>query len=230
MLKGKVVSGGALVTNVFIINKVTGTETKSDGNGLFAITAKIGDRLVVYNDRIEVREFAVNKVTINEVPFVIEVKPKSYELDEVVITHGITSESLGIVSKNQKKYTPAERRLREAGGSIENFGFTLTLNGIINAITGRLAMLQKAYETEKKEASKSYFDGLFTDTELRDDLKIPEEYLRGFAFYVAEDEACAKAMKAKNDSLAKLLIMELAVKYTALLQNNGTTTEAIQNE
>lgn len=232
MLQGKVVLGGAVVTNVFIINKVTGAEVKSDGHGLFVIPAKIGDQLVVYNDRIEVREFSINKITIAEVPFVMEVKQKLYELDEVVITQKITPESLGLVPKNQKQYTVAERRLYTAGGMEFGFnmGLVMSLDGLINAITGRTKMLRKALVTERKEFAADKINGLYTDRELIDDLKIPEEYLRGFIFYVVEDAACAKALKSKSDDLAKLLIMELAVKYNALLTEGGITRDALNTE
>jgi hypothetical protein len=48
----------------------------------------------------------------------------------------ITAESLGIIPYGQKKYTPAERKLYTAtsGGGID---------GLLNTISGRKAMLKK---------------------------------------------------------------------------------------
>ena len=44
-------------------------------------------------------------------------------------------------------------------------------------------------------------------------LKIPEDYVDGFLFYVIENERFVKAMKDKNKTMATFILSELAVEY-----------------
>ena len=223
-LQGRVVAGNAVVASVFVINKATGTEAKTDGSGNFSLPARTGDVLVVYGGRTELREFAVNQESFKEVPYVMEVKPKAYELEEVVINEQVTPEGLGIVPKGQKQYTPAQRRLYTATNMLPAFsvgtmaGISIPTDFIINAISGRTKMLKKALKTENKEFTIDKINGLYTEQEIRDDLKVPADYVQGFLFYAVEDADCARALKAKNDDLAKLLLMDLAKKYIALIE------------
>lgn len=227
-LQGKITAGDYIVNNVFVINKVTGAETKSDAAGLFTIAAKIGDQLVLYGDKIEVREFAVNDFSFKEVPYVMEVKPKSTELKEVVISH-INPESLGLVPAKQPQYTPAERRLKAAGGELDG-GFTLSLDAILNIISGRMKMLRKAMETERKEFSMQKIDGIYVEDQIESELRVPKEYVHGFMFYVVEDAAFVAALKDNNKELGRLLLIDLAKKYNSLLSQGGIKPDVISDE
>src|SRR5690606_7047243 len=170
-LYGKVVSYNEPVQGVYVINKRTGAEAKSDNNGLFNLEVKIGDELAVYSSKIVTRNFTVNKEWFNESPFVISVDQQLYELEEVVINHQVTSESLGLVPKGQKRYTPAQRRLYTATTGL--------LDPLINLISGRTRMLKKALETEKQEMLVQEVNAMFSQAEI-EQLNIPEEYVKGF--------------------------------------------------
>lgn len=221
-LQGKIVAGETAVQGVFVINKGTGIEAKTDNTGSFCIDARIGDRLAVYSPDISAREFAVNAQTFLEVPYIMEVTINGYELKEVVI-NDVTSESLGIVPKGQKQYTPAERRLKTASdwdptiglGTMAGIGFSL--DPIMNAISGRTKMLKKALATENKEFSIEKINGIYTREQIITELKIPAEYVDGFLYYAVEDAKCAAALKGKNNELAKLQMMVLAEKYNKLI-------------
>lgn len=214
LLQGKITSGEYIVAGAFVINKVTGAEVKTDNSGMFSISVKTGDQLVVYSDKIEVREFAVTPFAFKEMPFIMEVKPKAQELKEVVINKDITPESLGLVKKNQVQYSVAERRLRAAGGEFGfGNGFTVSLDYIINVISGRLKMLKKALETEKKEFAIEKVNGIYLDEQIEAELKVPKEYVRGFLFYVVEDEVFVGALNAENKELARLNLIRLSEIY-----------------
>lgn len=215
IMQGKITAGEYIVPGVFVINKATGAEVKSDATGCFRINARVGDQLAIYGDKIEVREFSVNEFSFKEVPYIMEVKPKGTELREVVIDK-VTPESLGLVPANQKQYTVAERRLRAAGGSLEigiGNGITIGLDGIINMISGRIKMLRKAYETEKKEFAIEKVNGIYLDEQIEAELKVPKEYVRGFLFYVVEDEVFIAALNAGNKELARLNLIRLSESY-----------------
>ena len=207
-LYGKVVSNNEPVSGVYVINKRTGTEAKTDNNGLFNLEVKTGDELAVYSAKIVTRNFTVNKEWFDENPFIISVDQQIYELEEVVIDHQVTSESLGLVPKGQKQYTPAERRLYTATTGL--------LDPLINLITGRTKMLKKALETEKQEILIQEVNGMFSQVEIQQ-LNIPEEYVKGFVFFIVEDKDFAAAVRNGDDGLVKYYMTELAKKYIKIL-------------
>lgn len=210
-LYGRVVSDmeNTGIPNVFVINKTTGTETKTDVRGNFHIPAKAGDKLAVYSTNTGVRDFAVPQNAFAENPFIVSVSVKAYELNEVVIEKDtITSESLGLASPDQKRLTPAERKLYTAQSGVD---------GLINAISGRTKMLKRAVETEKKEKLLEQIDYIYTEEEIITELKIPAEYVGGFLYYIVEDSKFAAAIKAKNYSMAKFIGAGLSKDYLKLI-------------
>jgi hypothetical protein len=221
-LQGKVVSGGGVIIGVFVINKATGTETKTDAAGSFTLAAREGDMLAVYGTGIGVREFAINAMAFTEVPYIMEVVVSAYELNEVVIDK-ISPESLGLVPKGQKQYTPAERRLKAASdwdptmGLGTMAGVGVSLDPLFNAISGRTKMLKRDLGTERKEFAIQKINGIYTEDQIVNDLKIPAEYVQGFLFFAVEDADCAAALKAKNNELAKFKLMGLAEQYNKII-------------
>lgn len=210
-LQGRVIASGSPVQNIFIINKNTGTEVKSTTDGSFTIPVKEGDRLTAYSNTTKVREFAITAHSLAHSPYILEVEPIGTDLDEVVVT-GVTSESLGLVPKNQEQFTPAEKKLLTASSYRMN---PQGLDPIINAISGRTKMLRKALDAEHKENLAKKINDLFTDDDLVG-FGLPAETARGFIFYLVEDTRVTDAMKAGNTEMVRLLLMELAEKYAKL--------------
>jgi hypothetical protein len=144
---------------------------------------------------------------------VITVKmiPKSIILKEVIVNEStITAESLGIIPYGQKKYTPAERKLYTAtsGNGID---------GLLNAISGRKAMLKKEIVIEKKEQLLARIEVLFEDKYYIENLKIPTDYIRGFQYYCIDDTAFANALRSKNKTMVMFLIVRLAENYNEII-------------
>lgn len=207
------------VSEVFVINKTAGTEVKTDYKGFFDLTAKPGDKLVVYNARIIVREFTLSADSFKVLPYVISVNYKATELDEVVINKyaHINAESLGLVPKGQKRRSVAERRLYTAGTF--TIGTAVALDPILNAISGRTRMLKRAYETEKQEGSVDNIRGLYSEEEIITNYNIPKEMVNGFIYYLAENKNFAMALKAKNKPQTDFLMAELSKQYLKLQQD-----------
>lgn len=197
--------------NIYVINPKAGMEIKTNALGNFTIDAAPGDVLTVYSPSVKVREFTIRESSFAEQPFVISVEVTAYELEEVVIQDTINSVSLGIVSKNQKEYTPAEKRV---------FTATNGVDGIINAIRGRTKMLKKELEVEKKEQLMEKIGNLYTEEQLMAEFKIPEDKVRAFVFYVADDKKFAAALKEKNDVMAKFIMQGLAEEYLKIQAEN----------
>lgn len=222
MLHGKTVLDNVGIPAVFVINKNSGIETKTDALGSFSLPALPGDVLVFYNSKIIVREFTLTDSSFKTQPLIVTVSYTANELEEVVIEKNITSESLGIVPKGQKKNTPRERRLYTAGDFkpihlLGLIGGSLNVDAILNKINGRTNKIKKEIVLEKKMVFMYKINNIYSEEDIVTTFRIPKEYVQGFVFYVAEDPDFAASMKAKNTTMAKFLMTDLAVKYLKLI-------------
>jgi hypothetical protein len=143
----------------------------------------------------------------------ISLKIQNNTLNEVEINQfkKITSKSLGLVPKNYKELTPAERKIKTAGELhwysplLIPFG-GMDVDGFLNAISGRTKQLKNELEIEKKEFAIVKLDDYFEDSFYTDVLKFPNEKVLGFKFYVVEDVTFLKALESKNKNLINFLI------------------------
>lgn len=213
-INGKVTADYSDLEGIYIINLHSEKATVTERGGYFSITASVGDTLVFSSV-----QFKALKVSLKEQDFAKELLFVKMEtlvrlLDEVKINEykNINAVSLGIIPANIKRYTPAERKLYTAtsGGGI------LPIDPVLNWISGRTAMLKKEVAVEKKEFLLDKILDLFGEKYFTETLKIPEEYIKGFQYYVVEDLKFAEAIKAKNKTMATFIMNELAVKYKEL--------------
>ena len=139
---------------------------------------------------------------------------KEDQLKEVVVTENVsmTAQSLGIIMYKPKVYTPAERRLRTATTGV--------LDPLINWISGRTKDLKGQLEVEKRERYIIRLESYFDDAFFMESLKIPEQYIGGFKYYVVEDEGLAQALTAKNKDRTRFLLGELAQDFLTYIEEN----------
>lgn len=221
---GKTLLDDVVVAGVFVINKSTGTETKTNTSGDFSIMASPGNVLVFYNSKIIVREIHLTDTSFTKQPFVVTVSYTTNELDELIIEKNITSESLGLVPKGQKKHTQYERKLYTAGDFkpihlLGLLGGSLNVDAVINKINGRTDKIKKEIVIERKMAFMDRINNIYSEEDIVREFKVPKEYVQGFVFYVAEDSDFVTSMKAKNTTMAKFLMTGLAEKYLKLIDN-----------
>ena len=214
-IRGKIIADSVAVDRINIVNVSTEKVTFSDVNGFFKLPVKEGDILVFTAVHLEGLRRKISKQDMQQEVITVLMIPKSIILNEVIINESsVTAESLRIILNNQKKYTPAERKLYTAtsGGGID---------GLLNAISGRKAMLKKEIAIEKKEQLLARIDVLFEDKYYTETLKIPSDYIKGFQYYAIEDAVLANAVRDKNKTLIMFLIVKLAENYnkTIALEN-----------
>lgn len=211
-LKGKVISDINDVKDIIVFNFTTKKDTLTDSSGLFTIEAKAGDRLIISSPKLEGLEIVLNENSFRMNPLIIEVKSKANELAEIQISR-ITAKSLGIIGKDVKEYTVAERRLR-----------TTTTGGpvgmIYNLISGQKNMLKKIVEVEKYETNHEKLLRLLTEDFFLTTLKIAKENLNGFLIFASEDMTIAKLLKDKNYGNLKFKLVELTFKYKEIKNEN----------
>ncbi|OAB28245.1 hypothetical protein FBFR_09090 [Flavobacterium fryxellicola] len=210
-IQGKISADSASVDRINIVNLTTEKTTISDANGFFKIPVKAGDILVFTAVNLESVRRKISQQDVEQAVFTLQMVSKSIILKEVVINESaISAESLAIIPYGQKKYTAAERKLYTAtsGGGID---------GLLNAISGRKAMLKKEIIVEKKEQLLARIDVLFEDNYYTETLKIPADYIKGFQYYCIDDSDFANALRAKNKTLTMYLIVKLAENYNEII-------------
>ena len=228
IIKGKVVSTSSSLEGIHILNLNKGIGIATDDRGYFAIRVAIGDTLQFSAIHLIATKHIIEKDDFGENLLFVEMKSKLNELEEVTIVQykNINAVSLGIIPKNQKTYTPAERKLKAA--SEMSIGTIISIDPLLNWISGRTRMLKKEVQIEKNEflidATSDYYQKeYFTDV-----LKIPEDYVDGFLFYVVENSRFVMAMKDKNKTMATFILSELAVEYLKLSELQPSTS--VKNE
>ena len=214
-IRGKIIADSVAVDRITIENVTTDKIAFSDINGFFTIAVKEGDVLIFTAVNLEgLRRKIIEQDLLQEIITVVMI-PKSIILKEVIVNESsITAESLGIIPYGQKKYTPAERKLYTAtsGNGID---------GLLNAISGRKAMLKKEIVIEKKEQLLARIEFLFEDKYYIETLKIPTDYIKGFHYYCIDDIAFANALRSKNKTMVMFLIVRLSENYNALIADEN---------
>ncbi|MEL1243577.1 hypothetical protein AAEO56_04825 [Flavobacterium sp. DGU11] len=215
-VKGKVTSDFDDLEGIYVINKTAETSVVTTRGGYFTINAQPNDTLIFSALQFEAKDVIINEKDFGETLLFVPLAIHTRNLDELVIVdyRYINSESLGLVPKGQKQYTPAEKKLATASKWKMN---PLGLDPLINMFSGRTAMLQKAVEAEKKELLMDKINYIYSEEDIVRQFKIPEEYVKGFIFYSVENKYFAKAINAKDDNMAKFLLAGLAVKYLKLI-------------
>ena len=211
LLHFKIIASGTSVEGVNVLNLVNQKNTISDVNGEFYILAKYDDVLLMTAVNLEIKRKLIEEEDLQLDLIKIKMIPKNTELKEVRVNEyaNITSASIGIVPKDQKKYTPAERKLYTAQSGL--------IDPLINWMSGRTTMLKKEVEVEKKERLLVKLDGQFENQYYIQELKIPEAYIKGFQYFLVEEEEFVKALLAKNKTLMKYLLPKLALKYNNII-------------
>jgi len=225
-LNGKVTSTFSDLEGIYLINNRSKENTLTEYGGYFSIQAAVGDTLVFSSVQFKALKIPIKETDFNKELFFVKMDPIVRFLDEVRINEykNINAVSLRIISPNTKHYSPAERKLKSAeelhwySPLLIPFG-GMSVDGLINSISGRTSILKKELEVEKKELLIHKLEGWFEKKYFIENLKIPEEYVKGFLFYLVEDPKFTAAMKSQNKTMATFIMNDLAVKYKQLLKD-----------
>lgn len=227
LLKGKITSQIKELNEVNVTNLRSESVTVTDAYGNFSMFVKVGDSLQFSGLQVLTKKVRIEENDLAKKIYVVSVEAKVIPLENVEIKTypNINAVSLGILQKPAKVYTPAERKLRTATGMYPTAnvgtmaGGSIGLDPIINAISGRTAMLRKELTIEHKEYLLNKIEILFKEDYFTSNLKIPKEYLRGFWYYAVEDPKLESAINQKNYLMARFIFSDLATKYLEILKN-----------
>lgn len=227
LLKGKITCQIKELNDVNLSNLRSESTTITDKNGNFSMFVKVGDTLQFSGLQIITKKCIINENDSAKQLFVVNLEARIIPLDEVEIKQypNINAVSLGILQRSAKVYTPAERKLMAAGEFhwysplLIPFG-GMSVDGLINSISGRTAMLKKELEIERKESLLLKIENQFQYAFFTEILKIPIEYVKGFWYYSIDDPKLVIALNAKNINMSKFIFGELANKYLETIPKN----------
>lgn len=225
LLKGKVMANSNELEGIYIVNIKSDLSTLTQSGGYFSIPAKEGDTLMFSHVQFKGLKVMLKKIDFEAELFFVKMEILLRQLDEVKINEykNINAVSLRIISPNIKRYTPAERKLRTAeelhwyspllipvGG--------MSVDGLINSMSGRTAMLKKELVVERKEFLMKKIRDQFETNYFTETLKIPVDYIEGFQYYIVDDKELAKAINEKNKTKATFIMNRLVMEYLTLLK------------
>ncbi len=210
LISGKIICANNVVSNIQITNIVNEKSTVSDSTGNFSILAKADDMLVFTSINYEYKRKFLEQNDIDSNNLIINLIKKIEQLEEVVVSKSPVSNPFdeGIYDKNIKTYTPAERRFNEARSGM--------ITPLINLISGRTESLKKQLQIERNEKLLAKVTYLYEDDFYVKKLKINQESIKGFQYFVIEDKKLIGYIKSKNKTLIKFRMIELAQEFNKI--------------
>lgn len=225
-INGKIVSESSLLEGIHVINLSSNNGAVTDSRGYFQIKAKVSDTLQFSAINLKATQHILKENDFSTDLLLIKMESLITELQEVAIINykSINAVALGIVPANQRTYTPAERKLAAAGDFKWYSPLLIPLggmsvDGLINSISGRTSMLKKELVVERKEMLQTKTSDYFDRKYFVETLNIPDEYVDGFLFYIVENERYGRAMKEKNKTMATFILSELATEYLKIKES-----------
>jgi hypothetical protein len=212
VIQGKIMAHSGIFTEIEVVNLTSEKSVKVDKNGAFKIEADVADVLFFASKSFEAYRKVIQANDFCEDSITIEMIPKGIELDEVIINQyaNINARNLGIISKNQRSYTVAERRLKSNSGGI---------GGLINLLSGRKEMLKKELEVEKKETNLAKLRRLFTSDFYLKSFHIAADKINTFQYYCIENKSFAKLIETNNKAQMLVAMLQLASTFNELNSN-----------
>jgi hypothetical protein len=225
ILNGKITANSMDLEGVYVINLKTEKSTITEKEGYFAINAIPGDSLLFSAVHLKGIRICLKQEDFQKELFLVKMEPMITYLKEVVVRRydNINAFSLGIISRGKKSYTPAERKLYTATSlsptaSVSGMaGGSISADPLINWMSGRTKMLKKELEVENKEFCLLQLENMFDKNYFAYHLKIPLEYIKGFKYYIVENERFTTLLKSKNKTNIEFAMITLAEKYNEII-------------
>lgn len=224
VLRGVIHVDDGFVNVVNVTNENSNQQTISDNNGQFSINVKPGDLIFFSATGLNDFKFKVSEQNVLDAFVTIRMVPETILLNEVIVAKrsDINEVSLGIVPKNQKKYTQAERRLVTTGDfkPIMLLGLlagSMPLDPLINKINGRTKRVKKQISIERRQINLAKLTAYFDDEFYSNQLKICNQYIEGFKVYVIENDTFVNELNKNKTAMLQFMLIDLAVKYKEII-------------
>lgn len=214
VIRGYVTIDSVYTEGVHVLNLTNNLATVSNFYGFYNIDAKPGDILVLSSVAMGVHKVTLKKVDFEFEVFHLNFLPAVNLLSEVELIEyaSINAKSLGIIPTNFKSYTPAEKEL-DAATNWNVVGSSFSFDPILNWLSGRTKKLKRNLRNEKQYKDFLLVHAMYRESYFTDELKIPEKYVGGFVYYLADHLQFVTALKQHDEPMKIFWILELANRY-----------------
>lgn len=241
-LKGRVYAVNTDVVGIVVQNTTSKRAVITDLNGRFSIGVRVNDTLVFSAVQFKRKTIVVTQAIYDSSSISVRLDEFVNELEEVVVKpfnlsgnldqdlgdlrleKDVSAEALGLPNADVKIITQSERKLQEAsamrvtgGGGVGGAGGAVSLNPLINAITGRTKMLKNRVKVDKKYARTQRVQNFYVDSLFVTTLKIPMEKIDDFMYFCEVDEEFQNVV----DSRDKLRIWDFMVDKSRVYRRNN---------
>lgn len=211
VLNGKINANTIDLEGVYVINLKTEKSAMTGKDGFFSIAAIPGDTLLFSAIQLKEVRIVLKQEDFQNEPFLVKMESNITQLREVIVKRydNINAVSMGISSSGMLHRTQAERKLYTAKSTAGD--------ALLNLMSGRTAMLKKEIVVEEKLSFMNQIDNMFNEDYFRNTLKIPLEYIKGFQYYIVENERFTTILKSKNKTQIEFAMVSLAEKYNQII-------------
>jgi hypothetical protein len=211
VLNGKINANTIDLEGVYVINLRNEKSAITEKEGFFSIAAIPGDTLLFSAIQLKEVRIVLKQEDFQIKPFLVKMESNITQLREVIVKRydNINAVSMGISPNGMLHRTQAERKLYTAKSTAGD--------ALLNLMSGRTAMLKKEIVVEGKLSFMNQIDNMFNEDYFRNTLKIPLEYIKGFQYYIVENERFTTILKSKNKTQIEFAMVSLAEKYNEIL-------------
>ncbi|RXR23965.1 carboxypeptidase-like regulatory domain-containing protein [Flavobacterium stagni] len=205
------------LANINVSNIVTNATVMTNETGRFRIPVQLNEALKISAVGYEEQFVKIDEALYKKKQLVVKLRAAVYNLDEVRVVK-LDAQKMGIIDYKPKHYTPAERKLRTAGQFSPWQILMIPLGGMpldpmINAITGRTAMLKKELEVERKELALAALTTKLDSLYFADQLHLAPDQVKAFQYYAVENAEVRALVKSDNLIPLKFKLSQLLVEF-----------------
>nr|WP_299339833.1 carboxypeptidase-like regulatory domain-containing protein [Allomuricauda sp.] len=242
VLRGQVYATNTDVVGIVVQNITDKRAVITDIDGRFSIRVRLNDTLVFSAVQFKRKTLPVTQAIYDSSSISVQLDEFVNELEEVVVKpfnlsgnldqdlgdlqleKDVSAEALGLPNADVEIISQSERKLQEAsamritgGGGVGGAGGAVSLNPLINAITGRTKMLKNRVKVDKKYARTQRVQNFYVDSLFVTTLKIPMEKIDDFMYFCEVDEKFQEVV----DSRDKLRIWDFMVIKSRVYRRNN---------
>lgn len=229
-LEGRIYSQDGDVAATHVLNITSSRFTIADEQGFFEIPVKLYDTLVFSAVQFKQKEVIISLEILEQNLLLVQMEDALTELSEVVVRlynlsgdlsrdagsmkteEIVTASTLGLPNAFVKSPTQAERELYAATANP-----IMSVDPLINAITGRTKMLKKRVERNNTYARTERVREFYVDSLYRTELKISEERIDDLLYFCEVDTAFQTVV----DTHDRLRIWEFIRKKSIVYRENN---------
>ncbi|WP_227431581.1 hypothetical protein [Polaribacter reichenbachii] len=216
VITGKILFDDEAVKDAHIINKNSNQGASTNDFGLFEIPVAIGDVITFSHINLQKKEITITQEIIDQEIFLITLKGKTYELEEIVLEKPksifyVDPEIMPPPTVNAKTLNlPYANTIAKKDYAVVKFrsGAAVNLDNLIISLNGNLRREKELKKIKLEDKALAKIRKYFTDDFFITDLNIKPENIYPFLNYCYKKNIINYFNKENNLAVTRILIQE----------------------